>query len=519
MKQIRMGMAVLAATVLSMGAATAQPPSSNSSGGGGEKPAPTVGAMRRVRVDDTAEAAAARRGTPFLVVKLLRDAGGLPTTGRDAKLHEQMAVSLRKYVAEKSAAAGRFTVATGAATNPKAPANSRPYTLEGDLSRTEDGAGGGAYLCVVRLVAEKGPGVARRRVVAQWAGMAVNLRYLFGNLERAPDVDIEGLAGELGQRIAAVMAAEQRKDGGGDGAPYAAFLQKATASRAVIATLLAAQPRDNSEEPDENAIPGVAGKNTLRSRQTFRLNVASKNAGSVFVVRDLDGERLVPLLVADRFENEPYVAPGKPARLPQAGDRPFVAPTLANNRPMDMTLYVLVRRDAPGMAARRPTAAGTGAPDPDDDEQAATATAAMTLVAQTTTTPFAATRFPAVATMGSTATAAGGGGAQDRGPASDAPVRVLNILNYDADDDNSAPPRPIAPDENKSIARLLRMFADDADGTWSAQRLTIRVVPRVQTRGGSGGGTATPPAPAEKRPPTGLIPPPSLNLPKPSVAL
>lgn len=75
----------------------------------------------------------------------------------------------------------------------------RTLILEGELSRTEWGTGG-SYLCILRLKDDR-----TDRWVAQWAGVADNFRFLYGNLTGAEGVSAQGLLGELGSAVLAFL--------------------------------------------------------------------------------------------------------------------------------------------------------------------------------------------------------------------------------------------------------------------------------------------------------------------------
>jgi hypothetical protein len=126
---------------------------------------------------------------PVLIrVKILKDRGGLPKSGRDAQQHYQFTDGLVKYLLTE--AQDRYFV--GSAPRGVDP---RVLILEGDLSRTEVNSGG-AYLCVLRLKDER-----TGKFIGQWAGVADNFRLLYGNLFNTDGVAAQGLLGELGSRL------------------------------------------------------------------------------------------------------------------------------------------------------------------------------------------------------------------------------------------------------------------------------------------------------------------------------
>ena len=146
----------------------------------------------------------------YLSVRAFRNAGGLPTEGHDKKLNEQFATGLREYLAE--AAQKRFDVSPSPGKSAP-PQNARALTLEGELSRSTNPEGG-AYLLIARLYEEK----PSRHIIAQWAGVAQNYRYLTGNLENRPGVNREGLLGEAGKQIAAFFGSNPVAQSGAAGA-------------------------------------------------------------------------------------------------------------------------------------------------------------------------------------------------------------------------------------------------------------------------------------------------------------
>lgn len=126
---------------------------------------------------------------PILVqVRGFKDRGGLPRFGSDANQHRQFADSLICYLRTESK--GCFFVG-----NAPRGIETHVLILEGELSRTENGSGG-SYLCVLRLKDDR-----TDRWVGQWAGVADNFRFLYGNLTNAEGVSPQGLVGELGGAI------------------------------------------------------------------------------------------------------------------------------------------------------------------------------------------------------------------------------------------------------------------------------------------------------------------------------
>lgn len=130
---------------------------------------------------------------PILVqVRGFKDRGGLPRFGSDANQHRQFADSLIRYLRTESK--GRFFVG-----NAPRGIETHVLILEGELSRTENGTGG-SYLCVLRLKDDR-----TDRWVGQWAGVADNFRFLYGNLTNAEGVSPLGLLGEMGNAIVAFL--------------------------------------------------------------------------------------------------------------------------------------------------------------------------------------------------------------------------------------------------------------------------------------------------------------------------
>ncbi len=129
----------------------------------------------------------------LLLVRGFKDRGGLPRRGMDAAQHRQFADGLVRYLQRE--AKGRFFVGS-------APRGTevRTLILEGELSRTESGAGG-SYLCILRLKDDR-----TDRWVAQWAGVADNFRFLYGNLTGSEGVSAQGLLGELGNALVTFLA-------------------------------------------------------------------------------------------------------------------------------------------------------------------------------------------------------------------------------------------------------------------------------------------------------------------------
>lgn len=133
------------------------------------------------------------RSLPVLLqVRGFKDRGGLPQWGPDAAQHRQFAEGLVRYL--QGEAKDRFFVGS-------APRGMETQTLilEGELSRSESGAGG-SYLCILRLKDDH-----TDRWVAQWAGVADNFRFLYGNLTGAEGVSAQGLLGDLGSAVLAFL--------------------------------------------------------------------------------------------------------------------------------------------------------------------------------------------------------------------------------------------------------------------------------------------------------------------------
>ena len=122
-----------------------------------------------------------------LQIPAFRDRGGLPREGRDRDQHKQFTRSLVLNCERE--ARGRFALqeANGAES---------VYVLEGELSRTETGKHEGAYLCIARLREKQS-----KKIVAQWAGSAKNLRYLYSNLTNTLGLSEFGLVGELTKQV------------------------------------------------------------------------------------------------------------------------------------------------------------------------------------------------------------------------------------------------------------------------------------------------------------------------------
>lgn len=147
---------------------------------------------------------------PVLIqMRGFKDRGGLPRFGADANQHRQFARALERYL--RAEAKGRYFVGS-------APREVRTQSLvlEGELSRTEQGEGG-VYLCVLRLKDDR-----TERWVGQWAGVAENFRFLYGNLSNADGVSAQGLVGELGGAV--VVSLVRQNSMGTDGMPPARIL-------------------------------------------------------------------------------------------------------------------------------------------------------------------------------------------------------------------------------------------------------------------------------------------------------
>ena len=150
--------------------------------------------------------------------------------------------------------------------------------LDGELSRTPNAQTGGAYFVTVRVTQEK----PSRQLVAAWAGVAQNYRYLTGNLENRPDVNREGLLGEIGKQIAAFAALPASPAN----TQFAELVQKALIAGRVIATLV----------PEDGTKTFSVAAPTLQSGQNFRLQIAAEFSGSVIILRE-DGPQLIPLFM------------------------------------------------------------------------------------------------------------------------------------------------------------------------------------------------------------------------------
>ncbi len=135
----------------------------------------------------------------LLIVRPLRDAGSLPT-----RLNVRLTSALERFLTERSGAA--LTVAHSA---PAGPAASL-YRLEGDVSyaagRKEDA---GRYLMTVRLFRCGG----QQALIGQWTGVSSSLRTLTANLHHEPGLNLFGLVGELGARIAAAVTGDSAATG------------------------------------------------------------------------------------------------------------------------------------------------------------------------------------------------------------------------------------------------------------------------------------------------------------------
>ncbi len=353
---------------------------------------------------------------PSLVVHAFADAGGLPTVGGDKNTATLFSDGLRSYLAEVGK--DRFVTDTTADDTP--PKTGRVLHLGGEISRTSDKEDGGPFLVVARLYEEK-TAATPRKIVAQWAGVADNYRFLTGNLEKRPDVDKEGLLGELGKRVSLSVAPMPATPA------WSAPLAKAAQTGRVIASIV---PVGADGKPDASA-PVIAAP-VLKSEQTYRLKVAAKNGGTVYVVR-VEGGRLVPVLLPKANDTAaPTVEPGKPILLPSGAGATMTAPK--TDKAMEQTFLVLVRH-----ADTKPVP-----PAPPKQAEAQTGPA-LRLAA------FA----PSVALP-----------AADE-PNAPVPVRILSTSG------DAVLPEGDGPE----ISRLVKMLTADPNGTWSAHRLIVRIVP------------------------------------------
>ena len=344
---------------------------------------------------------------PLFVSVRIKNAGGLPTEGRDKNLHEQFAGGLRDYLAGIAKKSNAFVVGPDAKSRP--PKNARVLLLDGELSRTPN-ADGGAYFVIVRAVQEK----PTRQTVAAWAGIAQNYRYLSGNLDSRPDVNREGLLGELGKQIAVYVQ--------GPAAPandlFSAGLQKALQAGRVIATVV---PSDGP------AAPAVAAP-TLRSEQSYRIKIAAEDAGSVYILRE-DGSQLISLFMPDTAPSASQtVEPGKPLLIPFPQTPSWKAPK--TGEPLTQTLLVLVRRKTPAL----PQTASTAAP---------------------------ALRLARLAAFA-------------------APNRAGDSLPVQVIRTPADPLPPAAPDAVRE--KMAQLLAAGPEGTWTAQRITIQILPKSKEK-------------------------------------
>ena len=318
------------------------------------------------------------------------------------KLNEQFAIGLREYLAE--AAQKRFDVSPSAGKT-ALPQNARALTLEGELSRTPS-PDGGAYLLVVRLYQDK----PTHQIIAQWAGVAQNYRYLTGNLENRPTVNREGLLGETGKQIAVFAAAFSAAPPSAD--PLSQLTD--TAQGHVLATVV----------PDGAASGTGIASPTLQSGQAFRLQIAAQNAGAAYIVREAD--TLVPLwMPVPGSKTEESVAPGKPVLIPPAQAPSWKAPD--TDKPVTQTLLVLVRRSNPA-----PLAPQAAAP------------------------AFRPAAFPGLQS------------ATD----DSLPVQVIRAFG-------DIPPAPVPGTADPVRDQLTQMLSADPAGTWTAQRITLQILPAL----------------------------------------
>lgn len=375
---------------------------------------------------------------PVLRVAKLRDAGGLPKPGKgEEALNTRLTRAFGQYLSKQGG--GRFLVNE----RPKrGRVATRVLTLEGDLSHVDasPAEGGGGYLCVLRLFQEGRP----RRLVAQWSGTADSLRYLTANLRADRRVDSQGLLGDMGKRVIAYVD----RTGGEDQALALEKLVRPAlrSAKDVTATVLPEDAKPTGTTTLTADVPAGGG---------YRLKVASRHPGAVFVVGRSGVEKLPQALylpeaaaVEVRAAGEPVMLPSGPAETLKADER------VRQPQGEDQELIVLVRRR---------NVKGNGA------------AAAL---------PSASPEAPALSANIGTGM-----------PGSGAPVGVMEGMRS-----RMAPADP-------GVARLLRWMASDPPGTWTAQRVVLHVSPRPASAPVAENPAAPPRRTEEEEPIIGVTPP------------
>lgn len=261
-------------------------------------------------------------------VQALRDAGGLPTEGQP--VNERLTRALELYLTD--AGKDRFTVLTKADAAPEAAVL---FTIEGELSHAESAESeGGAYLCAVRLFKEGTP----RRLLGQWAGSAISLRYLTGNLRSVPDVDNAGLVGEIGKRLVMQIMAF----GGPSQATTLTKLVDSAAMRPTAKLVIEGKPQ---------TAPGP----TLVNGTNYQVEVTAPVDGTAYVVL-LDGHGGAHAVEVPEPDHETKVEAGKSALIPYK-DRPATA-DLSHGSPQ--SLVVLIRKENKGGSTIAPRIVDNG---------------------------------------------------------------------------------------------------------------------------------------------------------------
>ena len=217
------------------------------------------------------------------------------------------------------------------------PANVRALSVEGEFSRTEDGKGGGPFLVVLRLYQEKS-GAVPRRVLAQWAGVADNYRYLTGNLDNRADIDREGLLGEMGKRIAEAASDAPRN------AAFDAFVATVAQSKSVLVTLVPTRTMPSGNGSAAGQTDAIVAP-VLEAGREYRIKIASQESGTVVVVGRDANARLIPLYLPGDKDAPRSVELGKPILVPALSEKPWIAPV--TDAPTEQALFVFVRHEKP----------------------------------------------------------------------------------------------------------------------------------------------------------------------------
>ena len=266
-------------------------------------------------------------GTPIVRV-LLHDGGGLTERGPDGRpLEQRLTQAVEDYLSRIGA--GHFLVAESSQVKAS-------YTVEGSLSHeARNDKSGGPYTLRLHLQSE-GSG---HPVLAEWTGTAESLRYLTANLRQDPRVDIEGLVGEMGRRIAGAVAGAQQSES------LSAALSSIDRGKRLGAELV----RDSGNAPES------AGRIDIHAGSRFRIRVRSKDAGSLFLLSTDPAS--VRALITSEPGGEIRVDPGQPLLFPTDG---LVAES--DTQAPDRSLIVLVNKSGVhGGILRdpRPDAGGT----------------------------------------------------------------------------------------------------------------------------------------------------------------